>query len=80
MCSAMAELQVYQLCFVDRPHLEVAFSILLDSEDVPSCSVEPGTATIRFIATRKVADPLLERFYADRGLAWCSGHRIRQGV
>jgi len=75
----MSDLQVFQLGFIDRSHLEVAFSILLDCEDVPSCSVEPETATIRFIASGTVATALVERFYAGRGLCWCSGHRIRQG-
>jgi hypothetical protein len=73
----MSQLRVFKLVFAAKHHLEFAFEILVDSEHVPSCSVEPETVSARFMATLPVGNALVERFYADGGLRWCSRHGVR---
>jgi hypothetical protein len=75
----MSELRVFKLVFAAKHHLEFAFEILVDAENVPSCSIEPETVSARFMATLPDGNVLVERFYADGGLRWCSRHRVRYG-
>jgi hypothetical protein len=46
------------------------------TEEVASCLIEPERCRIRFTAPAVRAEPLVERFYLEGGLTWCSGHAL----
>jgi hypothetical protein len=66
--------RIYDLRFASVSELSRAVRRLLDSERVASCTVETDLRRVRFVAPRPQADALVERIYADGGLAWCSRH------
>lgn len=73
----MGELFVYRLDFTDRSRLEAAFGVLLDSDSVVSCVIEPETVSARFMSTAAPGSALVERIYAIGGLRWCSRHTVQ---
>ena len=68
------ELRVYELRFAERGALSRAFDRVNSDPDVASCSFEIVPRRIRLLARRAVAERLVERFYLEGGLAWCSRH------
>jgi hypothetical protein len=71
-------MRVYVLHFDSVGSLTRAFDRLLSCDAVASCSVEPEQSRILFLAPPRTARPLLERFYLEGGLVWCSGHPVEQ--
>jgi hypothetical protein len=69
-------MRVYVLHFKDRNALSRAFDRLYSTEEVASCLIEPERCRIRFTAPAVRAEPLVERFYLEGGLTWCSGHAL----
>jgi hypothetical protein len=68
------ELRVYELRFAERAALCRAFDRVNADPEVASCSFEAVPLRIRLLAKRAVAERLVERFYLEGGLAWCSRH------
>jgi len=73
----MADLHVYQLEISSAPRLRSAFALVSDCRDVASCAVEPERMRLRFLATPGAAERLVERIYAEGGLAWCTRHVLK---
>lgn len=67
-------MRVYLLNLTGRSPLTRAFDRVMDCADVASCAIEPESNRIRFLASAKVGDKLVESIYLDGGLAWCSRH------
>ena len=69
-----SDLRVYELRFAERGALSRAFDQVNADPDVASCSFEVVPRRIRLLARRAVAERLVERFYLEGGLCWCSRH------
>ena len=69
-----AGLCIYVLRFAEPASLTRAFDQVSDNPYVASCSFELAQRQLRLLAPAAVAEPLVERFYLDGGLAWCSRH------
>ncbi len=39
-------------------------------------TIEPELSRVRFLATVRYADALVQRIYPEGGLAWCSRHDV----
>lgn len=73
----MTRLRLYILHLSKRALLERAFERVLEARSVASCSVEPCLSRLRFVATRREGDALVEQIYLEGGLSWCSRHDLR---
>lgn len=71
-----AELWVYVLRFAGLAALRRAFDRASDHPEVASCSFEAPELQLRLLAGPAVGESLVERFYLEGGLAWCSRHRF----
>jgi hypothetical protein len=69
-------LRVHLLRFATWAAFFEAFTLLVDSNLVASCTAEPESARIRFLAPAREIDPLLHQIYLRAGLAWCSRHDL----
>ena len=69
-----SELRVYVLRFAEPAALSRAFDRVSDHPEVASCSFELGERQLRLLARPAVGEALIERFYLEGGLAWCSRH------
>jgi len=69
-------MRIYLLRLSNRAHLERTFERVLDAPRVASCTVELQYDRLRFLATRAVADSLVESIYLEGGLVWCSRHQV----
>jgi hypothetical protein len=67
-------LHIYVLRFAATSALARAFDEVSDHPQIASCSFELGERQIRLLAPPAIAEPLVERFYLEGGLAWCSRH------
>lgn len=75
----MSEARVHVLRFSDPSALQRAFADLNGHRDVESCVVESEACQIRFVAASDACDALLERFYVEGGLVWCTRHDFHGG-
>jgi hypothetical protein len=71
-------MRVYLLRLDGPSRLAEAFERVQDAPRVVSCVVEAGASRLRFLASETVAQPILERIYAEGGLVWCSGHLLEK--
>lgn len=74
MSAGVSDLLVYHLELRNEPRLHSAFALVNESRQVSSCMVEPERRLLRFLAPAAAAEGLVERIYAEGGLAWCSRH------
>ena len=69
-------MRLYLVHFSARRFLEGAFGRVMDAESVASCSVEPDRKRLRFLAPPGCASGLVERFYLEGGMTWCTAHDV----
>ena len=69
-------MRLYFVHFSSRGFLERAFGRLLDADNVASCSIELERKRLRFLAPPRGASHLVERFYLEGGMTWCSAHDV----
>ena len=69
---------LFRLHFNEAAPLESAFARVAQSERVGSCIIEPDPMQLLFVASEQVGGPLVERIYAEGGLAWCSRHSLQE--
>ena len=69
-------MRLYLVHFSSKSLLERAFGRLMDTERVASCSVELERGRLRFLAPQRAALLLVERFYLEGGMTWCTMHEL----
>ena len=69
-------MRLYLVRFSSRGFLERAFGRLMDADSVASCSVELKRGRLRFLAPPRGACHLVERFYLEGGMTWCTAHDV----
>jgi len=69
-------MRLYLVHFSSRGFLERAFGRLLDADSVASCTVELERGCLRFLAPPRGAFHLIERFYLEGGMTWCTAHDV----
>ncbi len=69
-------MRLYLVYFSSRGFLERAFARLIDADNVASCSVELKRGCLRFLAPPRGASHLVERFYLEGGMTWCTAHNV----
>ena len=69
-------MRLYLVYFSSRGLLERAFARLIDADSVASCSVELKRGRLRFLAPPRGACQLVERFYLEGGMTWCTVHDV----
>ena len=69
-------MRLYLVHFSARGFLERAFGRVMDADRVASCSVEPDRKCLRFLAPPGCATHLVERFYLEGGMTWCTAHDV----
>ena len=69
-------MRFYLVHFSSRGFLERAFGRLMDADSVASCSVELKRGRLRFLAPPRSAFHLVERFYLEGGMTWCTAHDV----
>ncbi len=60
--------------FVSSEALSQAFELLMNSDCVASCMVEPEFRRLRFLASPERAQALVQLIYLDGGLTWWRWH------
>jgi hypothetical protein len=74
----MREFRVYELRFATKTHLEQAFALVFDSDDIASCQLELPDQRLRFLAAPDTGATLVDLLYQRGGMTWCVSHRLGQ--
>ena len=81
LLQSISGMRLYLVHFSSKSFLERAFGRLMDADRVVSCSVELESGRIRFLAPPRTALHLVERFYLEGGMTWCTMHdRVAEEV
>ena len=78
--DSVTEMFVFILSFEDRAAVQRAFAVIADVQAIDSCVVEPEEFRIRFLATKKIGSPILERIDRGGGLVWCTRYALTQSL
>jgi hypothetical protein len=74
--SGAGALRLYLLRMRDRADLERAFSVVSETSEISSFTLEPQLRRLRFIAPADPGARLLEKIYLQGGMVWCSTHEL----
>ncbi len=73
-------MRVHILHFANLHGLNRAFREVIESDEIETCEVEVDQLRLRFAATKRLADPLVEQLYQYGDLTWYVSHRAQQAA